>query len=58
MHVIENENAIPFLGLKEPVEPPLTILGKLEQEFLLATAMGDVPCMTGYVMPICSCHAP
>ncbi len=41
----------------EPVEPALPILGKLQEEFLLMTAMGDVPHMAPHVVAICSWHA-
>jgi hypothetical protein len=46
--VIQDDHPIPLLGLKEPVDPGLAIPGKLQQEFLLVAAMGDVPRMTGY----------
>jgi hypothetical protein len=49
-HVIEDNQPIPLLSLKEPVEPALPILGKLQEEFLLVTAKGDVPHMTRYVV--------
>jgi hypothetical protein len=45
-HVVEDDQPIPLLSLKEPAEPALAVLGKLQEEFLLVTAMGDVPHMT------------
>jgi hypothetical protein len=56
-HGIEDDQPIPLLSLKETVEPALPVLGKLQEEFLLVTAMHDVPHMTRYVVAICSWHA-
>jgi hypothetical protein len=44
-HVIEDDNPITLLSLKEPVELALPILGKLQEKFLLVTTMCDVPHM-------------
>jgi hypothetical protein len=41
-YVIEDDKPITLLSLKEPVEPALPILGKLQKRFLLVTTMGDV----------------
>jgi hypothetical protein len=57
-HVIENDNPIPFLGLKKPVDPPLAVLCEFQQELLLVATMCNVPCMTGYVMSVGSWHSP
>jgi hypothetical protein len=51
-HAIQDDHPIPLLGLKEPVDPGLATLGKLQQESLLAATMGDVLRMTGYGMPV------
>jgi hypothetical protein len=46
-----------LIGLQEPVDPGLAILGKLQQEFLLVATMGDVPRVTRYEMPVRSGHS-
>jgi hypothetical protein len=55
--VIHNDHPMPFLVLKEPVDPGLAILGKLQQESLSLATMGDAPRMTGYGMSVRYRHA-
>jgi hypothetical protein len=56
-HAIQDDHPLPLLGLEEPVDPGLAILGKLQQECLLVATMCDVPRVTGYGMPVRSWHA-
>jgi hypothetical protein len=46
-----------LLSLKEPVKPAPAIPGKLQEKFFLMATMGDVPHLSGNVMPIRSRHS-
>ena len=55
-HVIENLEAISLLGIKEPGQVALQVLGEFKQELLLVAPMGNVLDTARNVMSICAGH--
>jgi hypothetical protein len=45
--IIQHAQAEAFPGLEQPVQPSLAVPCKAQKEFLLMTAMRDVPYMVG-----------
>jgi hypothetical protein len=47
---------IPFLGLKQPMAPTVSISGEFQQELGLVAAVGNVPDVAGQEMTIGAWH--
>ena len=54
--VIQNTKPIPFLGLKQPVAPIVSISGEFQQELLFVAAVGNVPDVVEQEMTIGAWH--
>jgi hypothetical protein len=54
--IIENTEAISFLGLIKPVMPASSVFVKIEEELLSLASMGDVPDASGDIMSVSSRH--
>jgi len=50
--VIQDTRPEPLPSLKKPPNPPSPIPDKPQEELLLMASMGDMPNMTGNVMPV------
>lgn len=57
-NVIQDAEAVSFLGFEKPTDLAPAVGGKLEQEILLMTAMGDMPDMAWQKVTTCSRHFP
>jgi hypothetical protein len=54
--IIENTEALTFLGLIKPVMPASSVFVKIEKELLSLASMGDVPDATRNIMSMSSRH--
>ncbi len=55
-HIVEHTRAVPLVSLENPLQISAAVPGKLEQEFLLMAAVGDMPNIPWKVMPIRPWH--
>jgi hypothetical protein len=52
--IIENTEAISFLGLIKPVMPAISVFVKIEEKLLSLASMGNVPDASGEIMSMSS----
>jgi hypothetical protein len=55
-HIVENAQFETFFCLKKPIHPSSSIACKLQEKFFFVASMGNMPDISGYVMPICTRH--
>ena len=55
-HEVQDDQAVAHLRLERPMEPQELVLAELEKEFLLVTAMSDMPDVSGEEAPIRARH--
>ncbi len=54
--IIQYHQSISLFCFIQPLKPSTSILGKFEQKFPFVAPVGDVPCLSGYIVSLCSCH--